>query len=52
MATGDNKVVVEAISQELGLNGFFAEVLPHQKVEIVKDLQSKGQFIALTGCSL
>jgi P-type Cu2+ transporter len=49
MATGDNKVVGEAVSKELGLDGFFAEVLPHQKVEIVKDMQNKGEFVAMTG---
>ncbi|HET7116266.1 MAG TPA: copper-translocating P-type ATPase [Hanamia sp.] len=49
MVTGDNKVVGEAVSKELGLDGFFAEVLPHQKVEIVKDFQSKGEFVAMTG---
>lgn len=49
MATGDNKVVGEAVSKELGLDGFFAEVLPHQKVQIVKDFQSKGEFVAMTG---
>ena len=49
MATGDNKIVAEAVSKELGLDGYFAEALPHQKVEIVKDLQSKGEFVAMTG---
>jgi len=49
MATGDNKVVGEAVSKELGLDGYFAEVLPHQKVDIVKDFQSKGEFVAMTG---
>ena len=39
----------KAVSDELGLDGFFAEVLPHQKVEIVKDLQSKGEYVAMTG---
>ena len=49
MATGDNKIVAEAVSKELGLDGFFAEVLPHQKVDLVKKLQSEGAFVSMTG---
>ncbi len=49
MATGDNEIVAKAVADELGLDKYFAGVLPHQKVEIVKDLQSKGEFVAMTG---
>jgi Cu2+-exporting ATPase len=49
MATGDNSVVGKAVAEQLGLDGYFAEVLPHQKVEIVKDLQAKGEYVAMTG---
>jgi len=49
MATGDNEKTAKAVSDKLGLDGYYAEVLPHQKVEIVKDLQDKGEFVAMTG---
>lgn len=49
MATGDNEKTAKAVSDKLGLDGYYAEVLPHQKVEIVNELQNKKEFVAMTG---
>ncbi|MGH2552194.1 MAG: copper-translocating P-type ATPase, partial [Chitinophagaceae bacterium] len=49
MATGDNEKVAKAVAEELGLDGYYAEVLPHQKVEIVNELQSNGEYVCMTG---
>tara|TARA_R110001632_G_scaffold232806_1_gene374705 strand:- start:72988 stop:75090 length:2103 start_codon:yes stop_codon:yes gene_type:complete len=49
MATGDNEKTAKAVSEKLGLDGYYSEVLPHQKVEIVEVLQIKGEFVAMTG---
>ncbi len=49
MATGDNEKVARAVSEKLGLDGYYAEVLPGDKQQIVKDLQAKNEFVAMTG---
>ena len=49
MATGDNEKVAKAVSDKLVLDGYYAGVLPHEKVEIVKELQNKNEFVAMTG---
>jgi len=49
LLTGDNKLVAESVSKELGIDNYIAEVLPHQKLEKIKELQDKGEFVAMTG---
>ncbi len=49
MLTGDNKQVAKWVSDQLGLDEFFAEVLPHEKAEKVKEVQSRGLTVAMTG---
>ncbi|HMR57953.1 MAG TPA: HAD-IC family P-type ATPase, partial [Cyclobacteriaceae bacterium] len=49
LLTGDNKEVARKVSESLGMDGFMAEVLPHQKLEKIKELQEKGEFVAMTG---
>lgn len=49
MATGDNELVAKAVSKSLGLDDYYAEVLPEDKQKIIQDLQAKGEFVAMTG---
>ena len=49
MLTGDNKDVATDVAEELELDGFFAEVLPHEKQNKIKELQNKGEVVAMTG---
>jgi Cu+-exporting ATPase len=49
MLTGDNHATAEAIAKELGITEFEAEVLPDQKLTIVKKLQAEGRIVAMAG---
>ena len=49
MMTGDNGTVAKAVSNKLKLNGYFADLLPDQKLDQLKIFQDKGEFVAMTG---
>lgn len=49
MLTGDNEEVAKSVAEKIGLNAYFAEVLPHEKLEKIKKLQDEGEFVAMTG---
>jgi Cu2+-exporting ATPase len=49
LLTGDNRQVAESVSKKLGIDEYYAEVLPHQKLEMIKKLQNRGEFVAMTG---
>lgn len=49
MLTGDNRRVAQWVSEEVGLDEYFAEVLPHEKAAKVREVQSRGLVVAMTG---
>ncbi len=49
MITGDHKQVAQWVAQELGLDEYFAQVLPDEKVQKVKELQERGMSVAMVG---
>lgn len=49
MLTGDSKAVAKAVSAELGIDQYFAEVLPEHKDQKVAELQAQGKRVAMVG---
>ncbi len=49
MMTGDNSRTAEFVAKQLGIDEVFAEVLPQQKAEKVKELQAAGRIVAFAG---
>ncbi|MGE0175101.1 MAG: heavy metal translocating P-type ATPase [Oligoflexales bacterium] len=49
MLTGDNKRTAEAVAKKVGVDDYFADVLPQRKAEIVKEMQSAGRFVGMAG---
>jgi len=49
MLTGDNATVAKAVSTSIGIDSYQANLLPEQKLEVVKEFQAKGQIVGMIG---
>ena len=49
MITGDNPLTAAAIAKQAGVDGFLAEAKPEDKMALIKNEQSKGKLVAMTG---
>lgn len=49
MLTGDNEATAKWVSDQVGLDEYFAEVLPSDKAAKVKEVQARGALVAMTG---
>ncbi|MCX6097333.1 MAG: copper-translocating P-type ATPase [Caldiserica bacterium] len=49
MLTGDSRAAAEWVAKDLGLDDFYAEVLPHEKAAKIKEVQQRGLIVAMVG---
>lgn len=49
MLTGDNEGTARAVAEQLGVDEFYAELLPDDKVRVVRELEEKGELVAFVG---
>lgn len=49
MLTGDNRITASVIAQEAGVDDFIAEATPEDKIEVIRQQQSQGHLVAMTG---
>ena len=49
LLTGDNEAVARSVAREVGIEEVIAEVLPQDKVDVVKQLQAEGRSVAMVG---
>jgi len=49
MLTGDRQIAAQKVAKQLDIHEFHAEVLPHQKSELVKKLRAEGRIVAMAG---
>jgi Cu+-exporting ATPase len=49
MVTGDSRTTADAVARKLAIDEVIAEVLPDQKVDVIKRLQAEGRFVAMAG---
>jgi P-type Cu+ transporter len=49
LLTGDSKAVADAVAAEVGIDEVYAEVMPEEKVDVVRRLQAQGRSVAMVG---